>query len=299
MKPFVALDVETASRRDNGSICQLSIVKYDGRTLSTAFSSLINPLCDFDPFCVGIHGIDKEAVVDAPAFGQVEDVIRPLLEGNIVVAHNASFDISAINKAAIREGIDNFSIMHGCTLCAARTLLYGELKSYSLPNVCKALSIDLVSHHDSEADATACALIAIKLCELANADSIPGLMERSGHIIKRAMKPSKAKAPKNLISPLFKSDYCESFDGKYVVITGELTTMFRKDAEHLIEDLGGTIQSGVTKETDVLVVGRYDLTKFNRENRSSKHIKAEAMKAKGHKIIIINEDEFVRLIGER
>ena len=79
MQPFIAVDIETANRRDGGSICQISIVKYDGQEIKTEFSSLVNPLVEFDPFCVNIHGITEEDVKDAPSFSQIEETIRPLL----------------------------------------------------------------------------------------------------------------------------------------------------------------------------------------------------------------------------
>ena len=302
MKPFIAIDVETASRAEPGSICQISLVRFDGQVIEEVFSSLVNPLAEFDPFCVHIHGITEEDVMDAPSFSQIEDEIRPYLESYDVVAHNAAFDITTINKAAIRDNIDFFNIQYGCTLCAARTLLYGELSSYSLPDLCNYLGINLKNHHDSKSDAIACAELALTLCKKANADSIQELMERAGHVYKRAAREQTQQTSvikKTLVSPEFSSDFCDSLFGKNVVVTGELTPIFRKDAERRIIDHGGIVQQGVNKETDVLIVGRYDLSKFNRENWSSKFIKAEAMKAKGHKILIINESEFLRLIGEK
>ena len=79
---------------------------------------------------MSIQGITDNDVIDAPNFGQIEDVIRPILESNDVVAHSAAFDIATINRTAVRDSIDLSRIQYGCTLCATRTLLYGELSSY-------------------------------------------------------------------------------------------------------------------------------------------------------------------------
>ena len=43
--------------------------------------------------------------------------------------------------------------------------------------------------------------------------------------------------------------------GEYVVVTGTLETMGRKEAHALIESLGGTVQSQVTGKTTLVIAG--------------------------------------------
>ena len=68
---------------------------------------------------------------------------------------------------------------------------------------------------------------------------------------------------------------------KTFVLTGELSTLTRKDAENIILSLGGKTTSSVSKKTDYVVVG---------ENPGSKYDKAVKLGIK-----IINESEFKKL----
>ena len=72
------------------------------------------------------------------------------------------------------------------------------------------------------------------------------------------------------------------FSGKTVVITGTLTSMGRKEATALLEDLGAKVTSSVSKATDYLICGT---------DAGSKLDKAQALG-----IRILSEDEFLALI---
>lgn len=74
-------------------------------------------------------------------------------------------------------------------------------------------------------------------------------------------------------------------ENKTFVLTGELTTMSRKEAENYILSLGGKTTSAVSKKTDYVVAG---------ENPGSKFKKAEELGIK-----ILNEKEFKELINEK
>jgi DNA ligase (NAD+) len=71
--------------------------------------------------------------------------------------------------------------------------------------------------------------------------------------------------------------------GKTVVFTGELNNFSRSEAERLVRRFGGSSSSGVSKNTDLVVIG---------ENPGSKYETAKKLGIK-----IINEKEFSRLIG--
>ena len=67
---FVAIDFETANA-DLASICQVGIVTFEyGQAIET-WGSLVNPQDNFDWINVDIHGIDENAVKDAPTFHQI------------------------------------------------------------------------------------------------------------------------------------------------------------------------------------------------------------------------------------
>ena len=62
---FVAIDVETANA-DLSSICQVGLVRFAAGSPVEHWSTLINPQDHFDDLNIAIHGIDEDAVIDAP-----------------------------------------------------------------------------------------------------------------------------------------------------------------------------------------------------------------------------------------
>ena len=73
-------------------------------------------------------------------------------------------------------------------------------------------------------------------------------------------------------------------EGKSFCFTGELVTMKRADAEHLVKQNGGAVKSSVTKDLSYLVTN--DTT-----SGSSKNVKAAALG-----IPVITEEQFLKLI---
>ncbi|MGA2090788.1 MAG: NAD-dependent DNA ligase LigA, partial [Endomicrobiales bacterium] len=72
--------------------------------------------------------------------------------------------------------------------------------------------------------------------------------------------------------------------GKTFVLTGELKTMSRPEAEAKIRTLGGNPTSSVSKKTDYVVVG---------ENPGSKYSKARKLE-----VTILNEEQFIAVLQE-
>jgi DNA polymerase-3 subunit epsilon len=98
MNPFVAIDVETANPYCRGSICQIALVEHANNTQRVLYSSLVNPEIDFSPCNIRIHGITQDMVSGMPTIRDMLNEIAPILRGNTLVAHNASFDICALEQ---------------------------------------------------------------------------------------------------------------------------------------------------------------------------------------------------------
>ena len=83
-------------------------------------------------------------------------------------------------------------------------------------------------------------------------------------------------------STLTKTD---ELNGKTFVLTGTLQTMTRDEASDKIKQRGGKTSSSVSKKTSFVVAG---------ENAGSKLDKAQNLG-----VIILSEDEFLSMIGEK
>ena len=85
------------------------------------------------------------------------------------------------------------------------------------------------------------------------------------------------------VSPVNRKPAEGAFSGKKVVLTGSLSRYTRSEAAALIEKNGGTVQSSVGKNTDLVIAG---------ENAGGKLEKARKLSIK-----IISEEQFILLLN--
>lgn len=128
---YLIYDVETPNRH-NDSICACAWMLHDGTKELDFGYQLIDPQAPFDPKNTSIHHICAFDVCNSPTFSEYWDTtLNSLFSNNIVVAHNASFDMSVTSKALIASGrqapkamiIDSLSVFKSllpedsCKLC--------------------------------------------------------------------------------------------------------------------------------------------------------------------------------------
>ena len=97
---FVAVDVETANA-DMASICQIGVIMFQAGVEVSSWHSLVNPEDEFDFWNVQLHGIDADAVADAPTWPMLYPQVASLLRHKIVVCH-MPFDRVATTKVCSR-----------------------------------------------------------------------------------------------------------------------------------------------------------------------------------------------------
>lgn len=150
---YTVVDVETANRKNN-TICSIGLVQVVDGFVVDDFYSLVNPEDYFDMDNIAIHGITPNMVAGAPTFGELYPEIKHLLERTIVVAHNATFDLSVLRRNMLRYRIDAHEFCYVCTVVQGRKA-YPELKRHNLAALSHYLSIDLEQHHNALWDAKA------------------------------------------------------------------------------------------------------------------------------------------------
>ena len=165
---FVALDVETANR-NGGSICQIGIVAFENGAIVDEWQTLVNPRARFDAGNVRVHGIRPADVADAPTFRQIAGEIHERTTGQIVVAHNASFDRSCLRYAHKDARLAEPDARWLCTVRVARRAWADELDRFGLKVVASHLGLRF-QHHDALEDARACGQVLQAACELTGLD---------------------------------------------------------------------------------------------------------------------------------
>lgn len=161
---FAVIDLETTGGNPNSErIIEIGIVLHDGKHKIGEYTTLINPEKEISGFISTFTGITNAMVKNAPKFEDVADTILELLEGKIIVAHNAKFDYNFIKSEFRRLNIP-FTQKSICTVQLSRKI-FPSYKSHSLGNICRDLGIVVDNRHRAFGDAAATALLLEKLIE--------------------------------------------------------------------------------------------------------------------------------------
>jgi len=259
----VCIDFETANSFV-GSICSVGIAIIEGSTIVDTKYWLVKPHAEyfyFDPFNVMIHGIDEDAVKDAPEFDFIYEQIRHLFNNAIAVAHNAAYDMSALRHVMDLYGIEYPEIDYICTYKAALKTWSG-LENYKLNTVCKFLKHDF-THHNAQEDAAACGKVLLSALAANGTSSIEEFTSligmKPGKLYACGYRPCSIRSSKKsgidikgIVAQCDTFDQEHEFYEKKVVFTGTLSTMTRKEAMQKVVNAGGLIGVNVTEDTDFL-----------------------------------------------
>lgn len=204
---FSVFDFETTgTSARHGRAIEIGIAKVKDLKIVDSYSTFFNPGMDIPYFITDLTGITNDDVRDAPYF---EDVTQDLLDffgDSVLVAHNLQFDISFLKSELMRAGYEFIENPQVCTLKVARKV-YPELKSKSLGNLVKHLSILHKNVHRGLGDATATANILLKmidklkeehhvetLSDLVNFQTLPSV-KSSFRMIKKKLVTDLSKLP--------------------------------------------------------------------------------------------------------
>ncbi|PFG10703.1 exonuclease domain-containing protein [Marinobacter sp. LV10MA510-1] len=280
---FVAIDVETANA-DMASICQIGLAKYKNGVLEKEWSSLINPEDYFDDINISIHGIDEIDVGGAPTLPEIKLQLAEFLSDSICVSHT-HFDRVSIYRAFEKYSLKQLGVTWlDSARVARRTWDECAWSGYGLANICKIIGYEF-KHHDALEDAKAAGQIILSAIDKTGLD-IEAWISRVGKPIE--LNRSSIQREGNPEGELY---------GEILVFTGALLIP-RAEAAILAASVGCTIGASITKKTTLLVVGDQDIKKLAGKEKSSKHIKAEQLILKGHKLRILKESDFKELVAQ-
>ncbi|MBE6836052.1 MAG: exonuclease [Ruminococcaceae bacterium] len=158
MYNYVVFDVETPNRFNN-RMSAIGISVIENGVITEEFYSLVNPEAPFDRFNTMLTGISEESVIDSPDFAALWQRIEPLMNRGILVAHNATFDLSVLKSCLTAYEIDWKPYAHYlCTVQVGRRHLPNI--RHRLNDLCDYYGISL-DHHHAGSDSHACAEILL------------------------------------------------------------------------------------------------------------------------------------------
>jgi DNA polymerase III subunit epsilon len=173
---IAAIDFETANENPS-SVCALGIAVIENNVITTAKHWLIKPPeMRFNIFNTYLHNISEKKVEKKPEFYRIWPAVKKFIEGKIIIAHNASFDIGVLQSVLKVYQIDVPELYYACTVSLSRRV-WKNLENYKLNTVAKSLEISF-KHHNAKEDAFACASIAIEAAKNLNAKNFPELLDK-------------------------------------------------------------------------------------------------------------------------
>ncbi|MCD2348361.1 DNA polymerase III subunit alpha [Clostridium guangxiense] len=143
---YCILDLETTGFSPvTEKITEIGIMKYKDGKVIDSFSCFVNPQKPIPARVVEITNITDDMVKDAETIEQAFPKMLEFIEGSVLVAHNAEFDVGFLKHNAKVLGYDfNFSYVD--TLSLAQDV-FPQLKSYKLGRIAKNLGIKVEVAH--------------------------------------------------------------------------------------------------------------------------------------------------------
>ena len=178
MLDFTALDFETANAYPNSACSLAAVTMHDAACVKEGYSLIRPPFMVFAPETVRIHGITPDMVAGKPKFNALWPAIRRHLDGRILAAPNAAFDMRVLRSLLSWYDLEPPQASYICTVQLSRRI-WPELPSHRLDVVAGHLGYTF-RHHQALDDARACAYIVVKAAEKTGARSMEELIEQAG-----------------------------------------------------------------------------------------------------------------------
>ena len=163
---YVVFDLETTGLdlMSNG-ITEVGAVKLVNGKITEQFTTLVKPDYPITEDNIAITGITPEMVKDSPKIGTIIPDFMKFIDGAILVAHNAEFDIKFIKRFA---GGEEYEIKNKVldTMEIARSCL-PQLRRHDLHTIADHFGI-VFHHHRALSDAYATAEAFIELMKIKN-----------------------------------------------------------------------------------------------------------------------------------
>ena len=189
---FIAVDFETANNF-RSSICSMGVAIVENGKLIDSEHFYIKPTPNYyDGFNTFLHGISDFETKDKKTFKQQWKVLQKYFNNQTIVAHNASFDCSVLRFTLDSAKLSYPDLEYHCTYRLAQEIL--PLRSFRLDDVSRHFKIKL-KHHNSESDAKASALIALRLCEKNKVNSLEELSTNIGFKVGKIFSETKTYRP--------------------------------------------------------------------------------------------------------
>lgn len=281
---WALVDVETSGlvpRRDRVLSVAVVTLGPDGEQTGE-FSTLLDPGCDPGP--VHVHGLTAERLRGAPAFEQVAERIGALLEGRVLVAHNAQFDYDFLAHEFARARLRLPVNRRLCTLALNRRV-DPPTDDLKLGTLAAHYGVPRLKAHDALDDTRVLAGVLRASLRAAAGLDLPLPLVACPPRQDPRFAPKPPKTPCAFRNPGRLTPGGPLVQGMKVAVTGE-TGSDRADLVLRGVAAGLNMMGSVSRHTSALVT--------NEPSGGS----AKARRARAEGVPVIDESAFLRLLGD-
>lgn len=154
---FVVVDLETTGGSPaHDAVTEIGAVRVRGGEVLAELQTLVDPGVPVPPQIALLTGITDRMLVGAPRMGAALSAFLDFAEGSVLVAHNASFDISFLRAACRRQqrAWPRFEVVD-TVLLARRLVTDDEVPNRKLGTLARFFRASTTPEHRALADARA------------------------------------------------------------------------------------------------------------------------------------------------
>lgn len=141
----LAVDCETTGIGRDDRIVSLAVVSIGGFVEGANYRFEFNPGRPSHPRALEKHGLEDAYLATKPPFAEIAEALHALLHrADLIVAHNAAFDLKMLDREFELCGLPPVATPSFCTMQHARTIWPGE--SASLDACVARLGLARASH---------------------------------------------------------------------------------------------------------------------------------------------------------
>jgi DNA polymerase III epsilon subunit family exonuclease len=169
LRNFIAIDTETTGLKTGGNdIIEISAIKFVNFRPVEIFHTYLKPRNPIPASATKINHISDDMVKDAPTFSQIKQSLQKFIDGFLLVAHNAPFDMKFLHVSGLNLEQHQGKVYDTLRLARLKIRDYdGEkLDSYKLEDMCAEQNIGCTDFHSSSSDALACGILFIDLIKM-------------------------------------------------------------------------------------------------------------------------------------
>ena len=196
---IVCFDIETTGLKvTREAITEIGAVVLKNGKITETFQTFVNPGRRLTPEIIGLTGITDVMLADAPSLKEALTAFLQFVNGRVLAAHNAEFDISFIRAGCRKVGLE-FEPTYIDSLILAQNLL-PELHKYKLDIVAEHLDLPAFNHHRASDDAGMVGYMLVPFFEKMRRElGISRLQEINGEMEKLRPLGGGSRHPKHII----------------------------------------------------------------------------------------------------